>query len=80
MAEKMSADERNYPPRQPYLAFVYGVGKRADDLERTVTAAQRVRYLPEEDYLFTRAREELNRKPAKSKPAKAANSSSGTGP
>lgn len=63
----MTAAERQYPPRQPYLAFVYGVGKKAAELEATLAQGKDVNYLPEESYLFTRAREELNRKPNKPK-------------
>lgn len=61
---KLSPEERDYPPRQPYLAFVFGVAKKADDFERTVEIAQNLSMLPEESYLFVRAREELTRKPA----------------
>lgn len=70
----MTATERQYPPRQPYLAFVYGVGKKAAELEAAVAQGQDVSYLPEESYLFTRAREELNRKPEKPKSEHAKNS------
>lgn len=67
---KLSEVDRQYALRQPYLAFVYGVAKRADALERALSLAEGVTFLPEETYLFTRAREELNRKPEK--PAKSA--------
>lgn len=69
VVEKMTDDERNYPPRAPYLAFVYGVAKKAEPLEKTIALGQGAPFLPEESYLFTRAREELNRKPEKTKPA-----------
>ena len=62
---KMTETERRYPPRQPFLAFVYGVAKKAEELEQAAKLAEGVEFLPEETYLFTRAREELNRKPPK---------------
>ncbi len=65
VAEKMSSLDREYPPRQPYLAFVYGLAKKGPELEETVKRAEGTAFLPEENYLFTRAREELNRKPVK---------------
>lgn len=75
IVDKMTDDERNYPPRAPYLAFVYGVAKKADLLGKAVAIGNGVTYLPEEKYLFTRAVEELNRKPEKPKPAPAAQKS-----
>jgi len=72
IVEKMTDSEREYPPRAPYLAFVYGVAKKADELEKTEAFGQGQNFLPEESYLFTRAREELNRKPEKPKTAKPA--------
>ncbi|MBS0633407.1 MAG: hypothetical protein JSS11_15975 [Verrucomicrobia bacterium] len=71
IVDKLTADERNYAPRQPYLAFIYGVAKRSEDLDHTVKAGQGVTYLPEESYLFVRAKEELTRKPAKPKASEA---------
>ncbi len=65
IVEKMSELERHYPPRQPFLAFVYGVAKKSAELEEAAKLAEGVELLPEESYLFTRARDELNRKPAK---------------
>lgn len=72
VVQKMTDDDRVYPPRAPYLAFVYGVAKKSEELEKAMAIGQSVNYLPEESYLFTRAREELNRKPEKPKPAKPA--------
>lgn len=65
IVEKMSELERQYPPRQPFLAFVYGVAKKSEELEQAAKLAEGAEFLPEETYLFTRAREELNRKPPK---------------
>ena len=67
IVQKMTDDERNYPPRAPYLAFVYGVAKQADQLDREISIGQGATFLPEESYLFTRAHEELIRKPEKPK-------------
>jgi len=69
VVEKLKPEERDYLPRQPYLAFVYGVAKKSAELEHAASLAQTLDALPEESYLFVRAREELNRKPEKPKPA-----------
>jgi hypothetical protein len=63
VVEKMSASERDYPPRQPYLAFAYGVARKGPELERAAGLSSPASLLPEENYLFTRARDELVRKP-----------------
>jgi Thioredoxin domain-containing protein len=65
IVEKMTEIERHYPPRQPFLAFVYGVAKKSAEVEQAAKLAENLDLLPEERYLFTRAREELNRKPPK---------------
>lgn len=65
IVEKMTEFERHYPPRQPFLAFIYGVAKKSAELEQAAKLANGVEFLPEETYLFTRARDELNRKPPK---------------
>ncbi|HVU22868.1 MAG TPA: hypothetical protein VHE13_02010 [Opitutus sp.] len=67
VTDKMSDNDRAYPPRAPYLAFVYGVAKKGPELEKATQLGQGVSYLPEENYLFTRARDEFNRKPEKPK-------------
>lgn len=78
VVEKLPAADRDYPPRQPYLAFIYGVARKPAELERTASLATTpgTDFLPEEAYLFTRARAELERKPEKpkapTKPAPAA--------
>lgn len=68
--EKLSPEHRDYPPRQPYLAYIYGVARKAQEFERTTTLTTGANYLPEENLLFTRGREELNRKPPAPKPTK----------
>jgi hypothetical protein len=75
VVEKIPPDERNYPPRQPYVAFVYGVNRKTSEIEHSQTLVEGVNLLPEESYLFTRAREEANRRPEKSKAAKPAGES-----
>jgi hypothetical protein len=67
VVEKMAAVDRDIPPRQPYIAFVYGCARKALELDRAIAIAQGADYLPEEAYLFTRARAELERKPEKTK-------------
>lgn len=71
VVEKLAPADREYPPRQPYLAFVYGVARKNAELEHTVAVAKApgADFLPEEAYLFTRARTELERKPEKPKPS-----------
>lgn len=64
VVEKMTAQDREYLPRQPYLAFVYGVAKKTADYERVTALGKKGDYLPEESYLFTKGKEELTRKPA----------------
>ena len=70
--QKLTPAERDYPPRQPYLAFVNGIARKADDFERCISLGADASYLPEENYLFVRGREALTRKPEKPKPAKPA--------
>lgn len=76
VVDKIAPVEREYLPRQPYLAFIYGVAKKTGDYERTAALGKKGDYLPEESYLFTKGKEELTRKPAPplrgTKPAPAA--------
>ena len=71
IVQQFSELQRDYPPRQPYLAFIYGVARDAEGVARTEKIAQGVSYLPEEQRLFVQGREELTRKiePAKDKKA-----------
>lgn len=64
----LSPVEKQYPPRLPYLAFIYGVGRDRTQVERIQSLANGGSYLPEEDDLFLRAREELERKIVPVKP------------
>jgi hypothetical protein len=59
----LSPTDRDYPPRQPYLAFIYGVGNRPQDLARAESIGHGATYLAEEADLFTRAHEELANRP-----------------
>lgn len=71
--QKFTPAERDYPPRQPYLALIYGVARRPEDLARARSLAKDLDLLPEEAALFTRAESELTRevkKPAPDKTAK----------
>ncbi|HYD85760.1 MAG TPA: hypothetical protein VEA63_16950, partial [Opitutus sp.] len=65
VVEKLSDSDRGYLPRQPYLAYIYGVTKKRAEMEKAIALAEGVPYLAEESYLFVRAREELERKPSK---------------
>lgn len=64
---KVPLEQRDQILRQPYLAFVYGVAKKSDDFAHAVKIAEGTSYLSEEAYLFTRGREELEKKPIKPK-------------
>lgn len=56
---KLTPEELNYAPRQPYLAYVYGVAHMKNELDRTDALAQGPDFLPEEKALLLRARESL---------------------
>jgi hypothetical protein len=62
VVQKLTPVELDYPPRQPYLAFIHGVARDAAGVERAVKLGQGGTYLPEEQRLFERAREALVRK------------------
>jgi hypothetical protein len=68
IAAGLSPVDRDYPPRQPYLAFIYGVANRPQDLSRAVRIGQGQTYLTEEEQLFSLAQEELENH-ARPKPA-----------
>jgi len=59
----LSTIDRDYLPRQPYLAFIFGVGGRPLDVVRAETLSHGHTYLPEETDLFARAHEELENRP-----------------
>jgi hypothetical protein len=63
IVQKLPDDERVYPPRQPYLAYVYAVARDQTGVQRAEEIGKNVTLLPEETRLFERAREELARKP-----------------
>jgi len=65
IVDKLTPEERSFPPRQPYLAFIYGVARDEAKLDRAVALAKGGSFLPEEATLFQRARTELTKKPVK---------------
>ena len=65
---KLSPEELGYPPRQPYLAYVYGVARMKAEMERANALANGPDFLPEEKTLFLRAREALVRVDESSSP------------
>ncbi len=73
VVDQLTPEERAFPPRLPYLAYVYGVGRRAAEFERAKAAmAAGGDYLPEEKLLVQRGQEALQRpvpKAAAPKPA-----------
>jgi hypothetical protein len=52
VAETLSPAQRDYPPRLPYLAYVYGRNGRDADVERMRALGRGMAYLPEERKLF----------------------------
>ncbi|MFA5265480.1 MAG: hypothetical protein WC378_16805 [Opitutaceae bacterium] len=61
LIQKLSDSDHDYPPRQPYLAFIYGSCHRAVDLQRAQSLAKGIRLLPEETKLLIQASEEMQR-------------------
>jgi hypothetical protein len=84
----LSADDLNYAPRLPYLAFVQGVARRPQEVARITALSEpfQASYLPEEKRLFQQAAEIAVRPPGRPKlrrePRPAASSAvpSGTAP
>jgi thioredoxin-like negative regulator of GroEL len=66
---KLPEADRDYPPRQPYLAYVYGAARMKADFERAQSLMKNVDYLPEERALTQRGAEALNRPAPKPAPA-----------
>jgi hypothetical protein len=54
---KLSPAERDYSPRSPYLAYVYGINGKKGEVEHMEALSHGTPYLPEERLLFTLARE-----------------------
>jgi hypothetical protein len=65
VVNRMPPDQRDYSPRLPYLAYIYGASKDRSDFERVNALAQsrNISLLPEERQLFTAAREALDSRP-----------------
>jgi hypothetical protein len=63
LLETMSVADREYPPRIPYTAFVYGMARNPAEVERLQELARKsgASYLPEERMLFSQAREASRR-------------------
>jgi predicted Zn-dependent protease len=72
---QLSQLDRDFSPRQPYLAYIYGLNRNRDEVERAQSKGSGTAYLPEEAALFLKAREALERralppaKPVAGKPA-----------
>ena len=63
VVDAMSAADREYPPRAPYLASVYGVLRNREGLARMQAVMEGVEFLPEEKMLLVRAQEAVDRPP-----------------
>jgi len=69
--DAMSVADREYPPRAPYLAYVYGVLRNHEGLARMQALMEGVDFLPEEKLLLSRAREAVDRPPDPPPPERA---------
>jgi len=58
----MTQLDRDYSPRQPYLAYVYGLNRQRVEVERAESKSRGTEYLPEEVNLFQKARAALDRR------------------
>ena len=63
VVEAMAAADREYPPRAPYLAYVYGVLRDRKGLDRMTALMEGVKFLPEEKLLLSRALDAVVRPP-----------------
>jgi len=61
VVDAMSVADREYPPRAPYLAYVYGVLRNHEGLARMQALMTGVDFLPEEKLLLSRARDAVDR-------------------
>ncbi|HVW19654.1 MAG TPA: hypothetical protein VHC86_00420 [Opitutaceae bacterium] len=67
--------DRDYTPRQPYLAYIYGLNRQRAEVDRAEVKGRGTDFLPEEANLFLQAHAALDRrlllppKPAAPKPA-----------
>lgn len=60
--DALTTEDRALPSRAPYLAFIYGVGRRAEDYERMLAVQpQLTQLLPEENWLFALGKQMLDR-------------------
>lgn len=58
---KFTAEDLEYLPRQPYLAFIYGMARKAEEMNRAIKLGADGNYLPEESALFGRGQTALTR-------------------
>ncbi|HSH93702.1 MAG TPA: hypothetical protein VK968_06120, partial [Roseimicrobium sp.] len=71
--DAMSVADREYPPRAPYLAYVYGVLRNQEGLARMQSLMDGYAdFLPEEKLLLSRARDAVVRPPDPLPPERAA--------
>ena len=59
--DAMRVTDREYPPRAPYLAYVYGVLRNHEGLARMQSLMEGTDFLPEEKLLLSRARDAVDR-------------------
>ena len=62
IVSKFQSQERDYSPRAPYLAYIYGINGKKTDVAHMESLATGSGYLPEERLLFNLAREAVIRK------------------
>lgn len=81
MLARLPEPELSYPPRLPYLAYIYGAAGNAPALTKVAAAATNGNYLPEEFGLIRRAQEIVTARPPpppKEKSAKTAPAAGGS--
>lgn len=62
LIDAMAPEDRNAAARAPYLAYIYGVGRRGEDYKRVaLLEPQLQQLLPEEKFLFELGEQMLNR-------------------
>ena len=61
LIERLSPEERDHPPRAPYLAFVYGHGRRKAEFEKYAAIAAQAQVLQQERMLVQFGQEALTR-------------------
>ena len=64
IVSKLSQPDRDYSPRAPYLAYIYGLNRDRNEVARLEGLSHGTRYTKEEEALFLEAHVELDRKAA----------------